>query len=76
MFAQITCPSCQTTGQFSTSGGDYKGPYRCWKCKALYAVEIKNGKMISCQPMAEKKLNELKAKQEAQKKGPVGDVRS
>ncbi len=69
MFAQITCPDCNTMGQFSLLEGNYKGPYRCWKCKALYNVEIDNAKVISCQPMAETELEVLKAEQEAKKKG-------
>ena len=69
MFAQITCASCGTMGQFSVLEGNYKGPYRCWKCKALYTVEIQNGKVVSQQPMAESELEDLKARQEAQKKG-------
>ncbi len=69
MFAQITCASCGTMGQFSVLEGNYKGPYRCWKCKALYTVEIQNGKVVSSQPMAESELEDIKARQEAQKKG-------
>ncbi len=69
MFAQITCPSCNTMGQFSLVDGCYKGPYRCWKCKALYTVEIDNAKLVSCQPMGENELETLKAQQEAKKKG-------
>jgi hypothetical protein len=76
MFAQIICPGCQTMGQFSVVGGNYKGPYRCWKCRALCTVEIENGETISCQPMAENEREELKDKQEAQKQELVGDVRS
>ena len=76
MFAQIICPSCQSMGQFSVVGGNYKGPYRCWKCRALCAVEIENDRTISCQPMAENELEELDDKQEAQKKELIDDVRS
>ncbi|MDD5039288.1 MAG: hypothetical protein PHN78_08275 [Dehalococcoidales bacterium] len=70
MFIHIECPSCQTLGQFSALDGNYSGPYRCWQCKALYSVEIEDGEMISCKPMTESELEELKAKQEAMKKNP------
>ena len=40
MIAKIICPSCQTLGQFSVDGGNFKGPYRCWKCRTLYTLDM------------------------------------
>ena len=74
MIAKLTCPGCQTLGKFSVEGGQYKGPYRCWKCRALYAIEMVNDEVVSWKPMVEKELEELKAKQEAEKRGHAGAV--
>jgi hypothetical protein len=75
MIAKLICPSCQTLGQFSVLGGSYKGPYRCWKCRTLYTIDIENGEAISWLPMAEKELEDLKAQQDAEKKGIKPDVK-
>jgi hypothetical protein len=74
LIAKITCPSCQSLGQFSVGDGNYKGPYHCWKCRASFRVEIVNTQMISCQPITENKPPELKDKQEAEKKNDSSDV--
>ena len=69
MIAKIICPSCQTMGQFAVEGGNFKGPYRCWKCRTLYTLDMANSEVISMQPLTEEEYTEIKAKQEAQKKG-------
>ncbi len=74
MIAKITCPSCQSLGQFSVGDGDYKGQYHCWKCRAVFRVEIVNAQMISCQPITENNLQDLKDKQEAEKNNDGSDV--
>jgi len=70
MIAKIICPSCQTLGQFSVDGGNFKGPYRCWKCRTLYTLDMVNSAVVSLQPLTEEEFKEIKAKQEAEKKGP------
>jgi len=35
---------------------DYIGPYRCWKCRALFTVEIKNDELVSYKPLTEEEL--------------------
>ena len=69
MIAKIICPSCQTMGQFSVDGGNFKGPYRCWKCRALYTLDMVNSAVVSLQPLTDEEFKEIKAKQEAEKKG-------
>ncbi len=76
MIAKIICPSCQTLGQFSVEGGNYKGPYRCWKCRTLYTLDMANSEVVSLQPLTEKELEEIKANQEAPKRGHTDDVMS
>jgi hypothetical protein len=69
MIAKIICPSCQTLGQFSVDGGNFKGPYRCWKCRTLYTLDMVNSAVVSLQPLTEEEFKEIKAKQEAEKRG-------
>ena len=69
MIAKIICPSCQTMGQFSVDGGNFKGPYRCWKCRTLFILDMVNGAVVSMQPLTDEEFKEIKAKQEAEKKG-------
>jgi hypothetical protein len=76
MIAKIICPNCQTLGQFSVEAGNYKGPYRCWKCRTLYTLDMVNNEVISLQPLTEKELEEIKANQEAQKGGKTEGVMS
>jgi hypothetical protein len=45
----------------------YSGPYRCWKCRALFIIELKNNEVIFCKPLSEEefqKLQEAKAIQD------------
>jgi hypothetical protein len=69
MIAKIICPSCQTLGQFSVDGGNFKGPYRCWKCRTLYTLDMVNSAVVSLQPLTEEEFKEIKAKQESEKRG-------
>jgi hypothetical protein len=69
VIAKIICPSCQTMGQFSVDGGNFKGPYRCWKCRALYTLDMVNSAVVSLQPLTDEEFKEIKAKQEAEKHG-------
>jgi len=47
----------------------YKGKYRCWKCRALFEVEVEDGELVSYQPITEAELEKAKAREEAEKKG-------
>lgn len=69
MWVKIKCPACQTESSSWLLESSYEGQHRCWKCKALYEVEVNNGELISCKPMTEGELATLQARQEAKKKG-------
>jgi len=56
-------------GQFSVDGGNFKGPYRCWKCRTLYTLDMVNSQVVSLQPLTEEEFAEIKAKQAAEKRG-------
>lgn len=68
---KIKCPACQTEGSISLVESIYNGPYRCWKCRALFTVEIKDNALTSYKPLSEealKKQQELKELQDKFKK--------
>jgi len=62
MIVKIKCPSCKTDGNMSLADVHYLGPYRCWKCKELFTIEIKDDKLISCEPLSQE---EFEKQQEA-----------
>ena len=64
---KIKCPVCQTDGSISLIEASYEGPYKCWKCRALFTIELKNNKLMSCEPLTEEefqKQQEIKALQD------------
>ncbi len=71
MIVKIECPSCKTDGNMSLADVYYKGPYKCWKCKELFTIEIKDDKLISCEPLSQE---EFERQQEAHKE-QEGDLK-
>ncbi len=71
MIMKITCPGCETEGSMSLADVRYSGPYKCWKCKALYSIVVENDALISCEPLSEegfqKILEEQRKQQEDEK---------
>jgi len=59
MLTKIKCPTCQIDGTLSFIESSYDGPYRCWKCRALFAVEMKDNKLTSYKPLSEEELEKL-----------------
>jgi len=53
---KISCPKCKTEGSFSLAESHYQGPYRCWKCRALYTILVENGALKSCQPLSQEEF--------------------
>jgi hypothetical protein len=53
---KISCPQCKTEGSFSLADLGYQGPYRCWKCRALYTILIENSELKSCQPLTQEEF--------------------
>ena len=58
MLMKIKCPACQTDGSISLIETSYEGPYKCWKCRALFTIELKNNKLISCEPLTEEEFQQ------------------
>ena len=67
MLVKIKCPACQTEGSISLVETNYEGPYKCWKCRALFTITLKSNKLMSCEPLTEEefqKQQEIKALQD------------
>ncbi len=52
MQVKIKCPKCDTDGTLSLVESSYQGPYRCWKCRELFTITLKNNKLRSCEPLS------------------------
>lgn len=50
----------------------YVGPYKCWKCKDLFTIEIQDDQLISCEPLSqeefERQQEEMRKEQEELKR--------
>ena len=49
----ITCPKCQAETKLSLVDADYEGPRKCWKCRELFTIKIKNNELVSCEPLSQ-----------------------
>ena len=64
MMGKIKCPQCGVEGSMSLIESSYHGPYRCWKCRALFTIRMENNELKSCEPLSEEefqKQQELEA---------------
>ena len=70
MIAKIKCPECGIEGSFSLSDVSYEGPYRCWKCKALFTIKMENKELkpIECHKKVKSALDQLKDLKKTSKK--------
>jgi hypothetical protein len=71
MLTKIKCPGCQAETTMSLIESSYEGPYRCWKCHALFTIEVKNNELTFCEPLSEEefqKQQEMKAIQDKLKR--------
>ena len=57
MMIKIACPSCGTEGSLSLADPTYEGPYKCWKCRALFSIRIAGGKLKSCEPLSQEEFD-------------------
>ena len=52
----IECPGCGSNATISLAESLYEGPYRCWKCRALFRVRIENEEFQACEPLSEEEF--------------------
>jgi DNA-directed RNA polymerase subunit RPC12/RpoP len=53
MMMKIKCPECGIEGSMSLLESSYEGPYKCWKCRALFTIRLKNNELESCEPLSQ-----------------------
>lgn len=56
MLVKINCPTCKTEGTLSLVESSYEGSYRCWKCRALFTIKLKDNELKSHEPLSEEDL--------------------
>ena len=57
MMMTIKCPKCSVDGKMSLVNPDYHGPYKCWSCRQLYTIDIKNNAVVSCEPLSQEEYD-------------------
>lgn len=57
MMIKIKCPECETEGSISLADKIYEGPYRCWKCRGLFTINIENDMLKSCEPLSQEEFD-------------------
>ncbi len=57
MLVKIKCPKCETDGSFSLADLVYEGPYRCWKCRELFIIKMKNNKLLSIEAITQEEFD-------------------
>lgn len=53
MLVTITCPECKAEGRFSVVDQVYDGPYKCWKCRELFYIELEGDNLKTCRLLGE-----------------------
>lgn len=53
---KIKCSACQAETTLSLLEPNYEGPFRCWKCHALFTIQIKDKKLKSCRPLSQEEF--------------------
>ncbi len=60
MTLTIKCPDCNTESIFSLRDRHFQGPYRCWKCKALFTIVVDDNVLKSCKPLSQDEFESTK----------------
>ena len=68
MMLKIKCPECSTEGSLSLVEPNYQGPYRCWKCRALFTIKIENNELKSCEALSQEEFDKQQAAKELRDK--------
>lgn len=68
MQVNIKCPACNSDSSFFVVKNVFQGPFRCWKCKALFSTKVSNGELQLCEPLSVEDFEKQKAEKEARRK--------
>ncbi len=58
MMVKIKCPDCGVEGSISLVEANYEGPYKCWKCHALFTIKMVDHELKSCEPLDEEEMKQ------------------
>jgi uncharacterized Zn finger protein len=78
MMITIKCPSCGTEGSQSLLKPSYQGPYRCWKCRELFSINIESNEVMSMEPINEEQMKEMQAQhqQEEEQRRQIEELKA
>ena len=68
MLVKIKCPECATEGTISLLEASYEGPYKCWKCRQLFYVTLKNSAMQSHRLLSQEEFEKIQEVESLKKK--------
>ncbi len=68
MQINIKCPACNSDSSFFVAKNVFQGPFRCWKCKALFTLKVRDGEVQLCEPLSAEDFEKQKAAKEAKRK--------
>lgn len=57
MIVKIKCHNCETESSLSLIEPNYRGPFRCWKCRSVFMIEMANSEVISWERMSEEEFD-------------------
>lgn len=57
MVVKIKCHNCNTESSLSLIEPNYRGPFRCWSCRAIYMINMENNEVTSWEPLSEDEFN-------------------
>ena len=66
MLIKIKCPKCYIDNNHSLADSHYQGPFRCWKCRELFTIEIVNDELKSCELLTQEELERTQRESERQ----------
>jgi hypothetical protein len=61
MQISVKCPACSSDSSFFIAKSVFQGPFRCWKCKALFTLKAKNGEIQLFEPLTQEEFDKQKA---------------
>ena len=64
----IKCPNCKEISRVFLLDGKYNDPFRCWKCKSVFSVDIENNRVKSVVPMSQEDFDKWQEIQRLKKK--------
>ncbi len=68
MLVTITCPECEAEGRFSVVEQTYDGPYKCWKCRQMFYIELDGKTLNTCRPLDDAEFERLQQVEKLKRK--------